>query len=70
MNIKTNESEEKTMKKPEAIKYITQKGFTKRMAGKIYARAIEDVEVSADTLNDAIKATMNADNTNDTEKED
>lgn len=66
MNIKTNESEEKTMKKTEAIKFITDKGFTKRTANKIYSRAVENVEVSADDLNAAINAVM-TDTTNDKE---
>lgn len=56
---KKREMEEKTMKKDEAIKYITEKGFTKRVAGKIYAQAVADLEVDVAAVNNAIKENMN-----------
>ena len=58
------------MKKIEAIKYLTGKGFTKRVANKIFAKAVEGVDVPADNINAAIAEYMNSTN-NDTEnKED
>lgn len=59
------------MKKDEAIKFITGKGFTKRVAGKIYMNAVANMDVQeADictAINDFMQGNMN---TNENEQED
>lgn len=46
------------MKKNEAIKHIINKGFTKRVAGKIYQRAVENVELDVEAVDNAVKDYM------------
>lgn len=59
------------MKKDEAIKYITKKGFTKRVAGKIYMNALANTDVQeadiCNTITDFMQGNMN---TNENEQED
>ena len=59
------------MKKDEAIKYITKKGFTNRVAGKIYMNALANTDVQeadiCNTITDFMQGNMN---TNENEQED
>lgn len=55
------------MKKDEAIKFITGKGFTKRVAGKIYMNAVVNMDVQEADICTAITDFMN---TNENEQED
>ncbi len=55
------------MKKNEAIKHIISKGFTKRVASKIYQRAVENVELDVVDVDNAVKDYMNNQFTEDKE---
>lgn len=46
------------MKKDEAIKFICDMGFTKRVASKIYNSAMADTDVGESTIKKVIASTM------------
>lgn len=58
------------MKKYEAIKFITGKGFTKRVAGKIYMNAVANMDVQEDDICTAITDFMQDNMNNENEQED
>lgn len=62
------------MKKDEAIKHICGKGFTKRVAGKIYQAAVANVEVDVALIDreteSYIKGKFNNTDTDNENKED
>lgn len=59
------------MKKDEAIKFITGKGFTKRVAGKIYMNAVANMDVQEADICTAITDFMQDNmNSNENEQED
>lgn len=58
------------MKKDEAIKFITGKGFTKRVAGKIYMNAVANMDVQEADIYTAITDFMQDNMNNENEQED
>lgn len=58
------------MKKDEAIKFITGKGFTKRVAGKIYMNAVANMDVQEVDICTAITDFMQGNMNNENEQED
>lgn len=57
------------MKKDEAIKFITGKGFTKRVAGKIYMNAVANTDVQEADICTAIIDFMQGNMNNENEQE-
>lgn len=58
------------MKKDEAIKFITGKGFTKRVAGKIYMNAVAKMDVQEADICTAITDFMQGNMNKENEQED
>ena len=58
------------MKKDEAIKFITGKGFTKRVAGKIYMNAVANMDVQEAVICTAITDFMQDNMNKENEQED
>lgn len=58
------------MKKDEAIKFITGKGFTKRVAGKIYMNAVANMVVQEADICTAITDFMQDNMNKENEQED
>ena len=58
------------MKKDEAIKFITGKGYTKRVAGKIYMNAVANMDVQEADICNAITDFMQVNMNKENEQED